>query len=1050
MRRNLYAAKLLVILLCVLPELLFSQAKQIQVRGVVIDRNTSDPVPGVTVALDVKPPKPLAVTDAMGRFTITVSEGANLIFRYVGYTDRKVKLEAKQTMINVSLTESVSIMNEVVIRGYTKRTREESGGSSYIITDKDIKDLPVSNVEQLLQGKVAGLNIQVNTGAPGYRGTVALRGVSGMDISGTTGEDAFLTPYSPLYVIDNIPVEADANSDFGFNTPGPGVSPLSLIPPEDIASIEILKDVQATSQYGSRGAYGVILITTRRGNSPKPRFRYSSKFFVNTPPKLRETIGGRAERLAKINEIYAMGTYNDRLKITEIPMLSDSLSSYYNNSTDWQSVYYGSTFNTTHNLGIDGGDNKFNYKTNFGYYKEKGIIKNTGFDRYSLSMLLEYRPTDDFWVNFTVASGIGKKNKGNGLGILQTGAASNSAASSLLPGPSLFQASTSVLADMSVENNNLSKNIRPSMNLSYSFIPGLRLTATGSYDYAVGTEETNTPALATTDLRAISYALNERSSNLYGRGGFTYAKSFNGSDHNFFLNTFSEVGIKAYQVNYSRLVQTANDQLTGPLGSSPFRSRGGGVLINPKRPLDERSVSYSSGFSYNFRKKYILDLTYRLDASSISGFDSPFAKNYAGALKWNFGKEKLFEDSKWLSSGALRLSSGKNVRPTGNVYSLYGVYRPAGDYEGTPIIGIDYQTIPNNKLKPTTKKDLNIGLDLSLFKNRYQFIFDTYRSAVTNLQRTIALPSTTGFVEVLSNDAGLINYGYELTVIARPLPNNSKINWIINANAALNNDFVTSLPGNKNQILQSNSIVTRVGRNTFSNFLLKNEGVYRNTGDVPIDPVTGLPLRTPVNATAFFKEGDPIWQDTNGDYIIDDKDKQVLGNSQPKVTGGLGSTIIYKAFSFTVNASFTLKRDILNAALASRLALVKDPFGRSVYLPLDDVNYWKQSGDISEFPNPFDFNRAAAINPFRVDQSLFQEDGSYFKINSVALGYTVNKNRISKLGLRNIRFHISANNLITFSPYSGPSPENVSGLGWDQSNGYPVSRTYNFGCDIDF
>jgi len=1032
------------VFLCISNQL-YAQVKSVVITGSVVDRQTNESLVGVTILLSGKQLRGLGTTDNKGNFKVTAPEGATLVFRYVGYTELKVPLKPGKSEITVSMTENNSIMQDVVVRGYQPRSRVETTGSSYIISGKEIQDIPVSNAEALLQGKVPGLNVQVNTGAPGYRGTVAIRGVSNIDVSGT-GDQSFLTPTSPLYVIDGIPVDADATSDFGYNSPGPGVSPLSLIPPEDIASIEVLKDVQATSLYGSRGAYGVILITTKRGNSATPRLRYTSNYFVNTPPKLRMTLGGKAERDARIQEIQAMGSYADYLRISASPILSDSLNAYYRNSTDWQGVYYGTTSNTTQNFSIDGGDNKFNYKTNVGYYSEKGIIQNTGFDRYSLNMIMDYRPDDKLHVFFGVSSGLGKKNKGNGQGLFQTGVATNAAASSLLPGPSLFQETSGVLADFTVKDYNNSKNIRPNAQISYLLFRGLNLSATGSYNYSVNTEETYTPAAANNNISTV-YTYNDRSSTLYGRGGFSYTHSFNGGEHNINLNAFSEVYVKGFQAGYIRLKGTPNDQLSGPLGASTQGSFGGGVL---KSFHDEHTVSYASAFSYNFKRKYIIDLTYRQDASSLSGFDNPFAKNYSVATKWNFNMEPFLANRKWLTFGDIRVSTGRNVMPSGNVYSLYGTYFPIGNYEGASRIALDYSTIPNSVLRPTTTTDVNLGLDLGFFDSKFELIFDTYYKKVTNLQRSISLATTTGFSSVLSNDAAVLDYGYELALTARPLSNKSKVFWTITANGAINKDFLTRLPGNKNLIIVGGSTVLLVGRNTLSNYLLNTRGVYSTDQQVPVDPVTGLKLRTSTNSTAFFKGGDPMWQDVNGDYVIDDNDKQITGNSQPVVTGGLSTYLSYKNFSLNINASYTYKRDIINGALSSRLRLVNNPYNATAILPLSDLNYWKQAGDRAVYPNPFDYSRSAAINPFRPDQTLFQENGSYFKINNLTFGYTLDRTLVYKLGLKGLRVYLSANNIITFSPYSGPNPENVTALGYDASGGYPVSRTYNIGCNVDF
>jgi TonB-linked SusC/RagA family outer membrane protein len=1052
MRKKLLLLPLFFMACLALPGYVSAQVQRIVIKGTVIDRDSKASIPGVSIFLDGTSVSGVAATDADGKFTVLVPSDARLIFRYIGYIEQKIKVKAGQTTLNVYLGESSSAMDEVVIRGYQKRAKETSTGSSFIVSGKEIQDIPVSNAEQLLQGKVPGLNIQVNTGAPGYRGSVAIRGISGIDVSGS-GTSSFLSPTSPLYVIDGIPVEADANFEYGFNSAGPGVSPLSLIPPEDIEGIEVLKDAQATSLYGSRGAFGVILITTRRGNSKVPRIRFTSNFFANTSPKLRETLGGKSERDAKIQEILTMGSYEDVRSISRTPILADSLSPYFNNSTDWQGVFYRTTYNTTQNLNIDGGNDRFNYKTNFGYYGEKGIIENTGYKRYNLTTNMNYKPNDRFGVFINLAGGIGKKNKGAGQGLFQTGVANNASVSSLLPGPSLFQTTSGVLSALKIKNDNVAKTLRTNVDANFLLLPGLRISSSGSYDYAVGIEETFTPAAANSLYSAV-YSYNDRNSTVYNRTGFTYAKSLKNGDHNFFVNSFSEIYIKNYQASFIIQQRTPNDQFQGPLGANSNNSRGGGVLSNYN---NEHVVSFASAFSYDYKKKYVLDLTYRFDASSVSGFDNPFSKNPSIGLRWNFNKENFLADVKWLSFGDIRISWGRNIQPTGDIYSLYGTYKPSGNYVGVPRIGIDYGTLPNSVLRPSTNTTYNFGFDIGLFDSRISLMFDTYYKNVTNLKRDIALSTMAGFGKVSSNDAGLIDYGYELALTFRPLPKTSPLNWSLSVNGAINHDFLTRLPGNMNQVVidgdpskNEPSTVLRVGRNTLSNFLLRNQGVYSSGAAVPVDPATGLQYRTDNSVTAFFQAGDPVWEDLDGDYVLTNKDRQVLGNSQPLVTGGLNSYFSYKNISLSVNGSFTFKRDIINDALASRLRLVSNPFGSNVYLPLTDINYYSGSGGSASYPNPFDYTRAGQINPFRSNQSLFQESGSYFKLNNVVFGYTLNKDLSKRLGLNVVRLYVSANNLITLSPYSGPNPENVTALGYDASGGYPVARTYNVGFNIEF
>jgi TonB-linked SusC/RagA family outer membrane protein len=1033
---------------------IYSQTQNITVTGTVVDKSNNTIFPGVSIYLGQKG---LTQTDAHGKFTVTVPVNSILTFTFMGFVTEKVKIEAGQKNITVKLSEDKKGLNEVIIVAYQKRDKETTTGSSTIVTAKDIADVPVSNVEQLLQGKVAGLNVQNNTGAPGFRGSVQVRGLSALSVSGS-GSESFLQPTSPLYIIDGVPLDADKASELGFQTQGPGVSPLSLIPVEDIQSIQIMKDAQATSMYGSRGAYGVIIITTKRGNSQVPRVRYTGNFFVNAPPKLRETLGGNAERQAKIQQILSNATTIEELrKVGLTGFLADSLNAYWNNSTNWQSIFYTTTSNQSHNLALDGGDQHFNYKANVGYYSEKGVIKNTGFDRYNLNMNMEFRPNDKFRFFGSIFGSVGSQNKGDGLGILQQGVAQNGQASTLLPPPSFYLSSNSVTSALKTLNSNSTRNIRANVDGRYEFIPGLALSSSISYDYTSDAESTFTPAAANSQFARV-YDFEGRNFTLYNRNAITYAKTF-GTNHNIFINTFNEIYKQGGQSGIIRQEKSPNDQLQGPLGFDSYFSRGGGLLDNYK---DATIASFAGSFSYDFQRKYVLELSYRLDGTSSNGLENPYSKNPSIGLRWNYSKENWFKNFDWLTYGGFRLTWGQNIVPTGNLKSIYGIYNLNGNFNNTPTIGVNYEFIPNPGLKPTTTTQYNLGFDIGLFQSKIEVNFDTYYKKVDNLLFDRLLANSTGFQKKVSNDVAIADYGYELTITARPVTLKD-FNWTISANGAINRDYLLRLPAEYNgQYIKFNygnlqHIVYRVGTNTLSNYLHINQGVYSTDANVPVDPVTGKKYQT--NGLAF-KGGDPILKDVNGDYILDDRDYEITGNSQPLVTGGLSTNFNYKNFGFNIYSTFTAKRTILNNALADRLSIMRNPFGTDntspdpygrplAVVPLTNLNIWRNPGDNAIYPNPYSFSRAGQIQPFRPDQTLWAEDGSYFKINNVTLSYTFDKKLIRRFGFNTFRIYMSTNNLVTLSGYRGPNPENVTSLGRDASSGYPVPRTYNIGLNIE-
>jgi TonB-linked SusC/RagA family outer membrane protein len=1045
-------------LLTVLGTESFAQ-NRITVKGVVRDKNTNQGISGVTISAG-KPAKPLTATDAKGAFSVTVEAGSVLEFSYSGFEKVTRTVLSSSTSFDITLAPKQNSMSEVVVQGFKTKTRETSTGSSTVISGKTLQDVPVSNVMELLQGKVAGLNIQNNTGSPGAMGTINMRGLSSINIS----PDGFLTPTSPLFVIDGVPVDVNTNYEYGFQGGGPGISPLALIPPEDIEQMDFLKDAAATSQYGSRGAYGVIIVTTKRGSSKVPIIQYSSSFFMKSPPKLRNVIGGKEERLSRIRAIMAYDTSLAAAQslINETSFLSDSLNPYYNNATNWQDYFFRTTYNQQHNLSISGGDVKFNYKTNLNYYQENAIVENTGFKRYSLSMNAAYQPTQSFKAMVNLSTSLGQKQNGSGVGLIQTGVASGASTSSLLPPPSLFSENNSVLAAATVKNNNKTSNIASSFDLQYEPIKGIRLGNLLSYNFNSGTTDRFT-ASSLNYGSSESYSYNDRTYTLYNRSIINFVKSIKGL-HNFSGYVFNEINSYGFKANAIRLQQTAHDQIEGPIGYNP-NFTDGGTLNNIK---DTRQHGYGGSFSYNYDRKYIIDLSYRFDGLSTNGPSQGYSQNPAISARWNFSKERFFDKALWLSYGSVRASWGRNIRPTGNIFDVYGKYIAGSQYNNDPTVIIDFGTAPNVNFKPETQTQSNIALELGLWDNTVSTTLETYYRSIDNQVIGVTLADINGFTKVQTNAVSLVNYGVDWTATFR-LFKEKTITWDLSVIGSLNRDVLTALPNNLRQMEiaindagGSVPIIYRIGRNSLSNLLYHTQGVYGSTGDVPVNLATGKRQQLGAGSGFYFQGGDPRWTDVNGDYVIDQNDLLPIGNPVPKVTGGINSRTTYKGFTLNVNITYTLFRDLLNSTMAGMFQNYSKPVPDAGYqptalLPINDFNYWlpsetvKGAGTVNAlYPNPYDFRRAGTLQPFRTNQTLFLEDGSYWKINNVVLGYNVDRNFLSRFGMTSLRLSLSANNVYTFSNYSGPDPELVTALGRDISGGFPNARSYAVGINIQF
>ncbi|MCX2473758.1 SusC/RagA family TonB-linked outer membrane protein [Pedobacter sp. MC2016-05] len=1030
----------------------------IAVNGTVIDGSSKkkEGLPGVSITRNGKF---LASTDANGKFRVIVPADAELSISYVSYTTQTIKVNAR-TSITITLIENTNALQEVkVTAGYVTKTQKLTTGSVTKISGKDIQGQPASDVISLLQGKVAGLNIQNSTGAPGYRGSVTIRGISNIDVSGSGGS-SFLTPTSPLFVIDGVPVDDNTNYSYGFQQAGPGVSPVSQIPPEDIEDIQVLKDASATALYGSRGAYGVILITTKRGNSKVPIVRYSGSTFVSLVPQLRSTLGGRGERMLRIDQILRNDTGATRIHaldmINSTPFLADSLNAYYNNSTDWQSYFYKNTLNQNHSVNVSGGDVAFNYKVILGAYDEKGIQANTGYSRYNLNMNMTFNPTTKFKLTAQLQNSIQKQQTGSGNGLINTGIGTANQSSSLLPAPSLYSSSNALLAQLTTDNDNKLLNTFATINAEYEVVKNLRLATFLNYTNTTGTKDNFSPA-ALNGNQSQYYTYNDRATKLYNRTQATYNKSFQDSEgndaHNFLLFTFMEINSSFFKADAILNQRGVNDQLRGPL-TNQFdyqNSRGGTIDYT-----DLRSVAFAGAFSYNYRQKYVLDLNYRLDANSQNGVNAGYIANPSIGLKWNFNEEKWLKGLSWLDFADIRLSYGSNIQPVGSIFDAYGQYTGGFRYNNASSVIINLGRVPNLDLQPTKATTFNAGMDLQVFKNRLSFTMDAYYKQNDNIFRYKNISSTNAFGTVASNEISNVNYGLEFQAIVRPLSNTSAFKWTLNGNLAINREVLAQLPDGLRDMIyydttNGQDIYYRLGTNSLSNYLYNTKGVYATGSQVPVDPLTGLPYRVGgAGLLNFFKAGDPIFTDLDGNYVLNEADKLIAGNSQPLITGGFTSFLQWKSWSLEVNTSFTLKRDILNNPLARQLANYNLPTTLGALIPLDQLNYWQAAGDAAQYGNPLDFVRAGIISPFRLAQTAFQEDGSYFKLNSIKVYYNFNPNFTRKLGMSRVSINATGANLGFITRYSGPNPENVTALGRDDSGGYPLPKQFTLGLNIEF
>ncbi len=1030
----------------------------VAVSGTVLDATTNAPLPRVTISQSPSGQN-LGITDTLGKFSLNVPLGTTLLFSSVNYEAGTLNV-TRAGDFNVPLKGTTRAMDAVVVQGFTTKARETVTGSTVRLKGDVVQGVPVSDFSQLLQGRVSGMNVQVTSGAPGAMSSISIGGIGTVGVSG----DGYLTPTSPLFVIDGVPVDMNTGFAYGFQTGATNVNPLSLIPPDDIEYIDILKDAAAISQWGSRGTYGVILVTTRRGRSQVPIVSYSGDVFARVPPKLLSTIGGRDERYMRLNTILNFDTSSAdaaRAYANQLAFLSDSLNPYYNNSTNWQSYFYQPTVNHSHNLQVRGGTDKFNYKTNVAYANERGIIKGTDLKRYTLGMNAIYNPIPQFRLTTNVSAALATRGNGSGNGALQTGVATSAAASSLLPAPSRFSSNNLILSGD--ESNNMTKNNQISTNVTLLLEPLKNLQFNNSFSYNYSTNAVTTYSPAWLSGNSSSYFNStSRQYYFYNRSLLSYLMLLN--RHTIYPYVFTELTSTGVRLDAQQFRRGPNDQILGPLGWSMDYNNWGQTKGGTRPLTEERVHAFGGSITYDYDKKYVVTFDYRLDKTSTNGPNFGYKQSPTISGRWNFYKEKWF-DNTLLSNGALRGSYGTVIRPVGSIFDVYGTYVIGNYYNNNPTVSMQFNSIPNPFFEPEASTRTRLGLELGFVNNRYSFVIEPFYNTSDNQLWGMQLSNITAFDQLTRNGASVVTRGVEFSTNLR-LIDTEKHRLVIDGNITYNKNTLAQLPGNVREdiVYQTDesgatvAVVRRLGRAQFANLMYVNKGVYASSDDVPVNPANGLRLQYGQRGrNQFFKAGDPIWVDINGDYIIDDNDMVPVGNPFPLLYGGISPMYEFGNFQLRVSTSYIIKRDILNLVLANRLKAYSSPGTIGALQPIDGFDYWEPvNGDLNNgtagavYPNPFDFTRAGALDPYRVNQTLYMEDGSYFKIGSILLSYSFPAERIKWMGMSQLRLNASMYNVYTFSKYSGINPETVTQLGRDISGGYPTPKGYSLGLQLQF
>ncbi|WP_057940284.1 SusC/RagA family TonB-linked outer membrane protein [Algoriphagus resistens] len=1012
-----------VLLLITVFTLAFSAlAQEGTISGVVKDAESGELLIGVAVM--VKGSTTGVTSDIDGSFSISgVEIGDVLRFSYLGYTAKEVGVE-NMGYLNVSLESSTSDLDEFVVIGYGVQEKRNLTGSIVSVGSEEVQKTNVQDPISLLQGRAAGVQVTSNSGAPGGGMTINIRGNSSLN-SGNT----------PLYVVDGVPLETNVSSSLN-GSENFGLNPLAAINPSDIASVEVLKDAASTAIYGSRAANGVVLITTKRGKAGKAQVNLNVSTGVSEITRKLDVLNASQYRSAVLDSYRNAG--GDREPISAIV---DSLSSTNNGDVDWQSELLRKAWQTNVDLSILGGTEDFKYAWSSSYLNQDGIILNSNYKRITSRLNVDFDVSERLTIGQSVSFSNAVNNRINAAGsgnlsIIRELLIRPPTYSMYLPDGSLngyqFGKRNPVgLAELST-NLNKSNRIIAGQYLEYKIVEGLKFRTSINVDFLAMKEDTFIPS--TLDYREGYNTGSVRSINNItwaNENVFTYQKTFQGKH-----NLGALAGFSFQEWKYER---TGLDGMFFPSDNIRTLNAAGTISNQDVNITTEHSLqSFFGRVSYDFDRKYLVEANVRADGSSRFGKDNRYAYFPSASVGWRFSDEGLFDQSAFLDDGKLRFSVGQ----TGN--EAIGNYTSQGEFSvGTNYLdysGASPSVMPNSGLTWETTTQYNAGIDLSFWEGRLALTGDAYIKNTSDLLYNVPIPRETGFDFITQNIGMIQNKGVEILLASRNLVGGD-FNWNTSVNISSNSNIVKELPESllTNGFIQNGAFhILQEGYPIGTFYGWQFDGVYARDED----NVGGI---TNGSQGPVYSGGDPIWEDLNGDNVIDQSDRQIIGNATPDFYGGITNDFSYKNFSLNVFFQFSYGNEIYSEINHQRNSIV-----RYNNLSTDALNRWREQGDITDYPKP------VQDDPLQSDsriQSRWVEDGSYIKLKNVSLRYSLPFDVVDRIGFSRLDAYITGTNLITWTDYTGFDPDvsSYSGLrlGVDEGS-YPQSRTVILGLTIGF
>lgn len=1000
------------------------------VSGQVMSSEENEPLPGVNVV--EKGTTNGTVTNVDGEYNLTVSEGATLVFSSVGYTTQELPVGSR-SVIDLTIEADIQQLQELVVVGYGAVKKSDLTGAVASVKAKELQETPITSIDQGLVGRASGVMVTQTSGMPGAVASIRIRGSSSLQ----GGNE-------PLYVIDGFPVYNGGG--FGSTGGNAQMSGLSTINPNDIESIEILKDASATAIYGARAANGVVLITTKSGSKGRDQITFDA--YYGSQSVVQEIEVMNALQYAElVNEAYTNDGLNpvyDNAKMSELQSNPQG--------TDWQDEVFRTAPIQNYQLTFSGGDDKMTYAISGNYFDQKGVIRSSDFKRFAGRININRNINENFKVGThlnisrTVSNAV-RTDAGGNQGVVTAAMKFNPVQPvftdpvlgeyTQVNSPGIIFPNPVATADEQVRENTM---VRLLGNIygEWEIIPDLKAKISFGTDLVNTKFDTFIPSDIFEGSGVASATINSGyTTNWLNENTLSYTRGILPG------HSLSVLGGITFQENFFEGLSASSQQYVNNVLEE--NALGAGAVYN--QPSSSRTnwsiLSYLGRINYSINEKYLLSFNTRVDGSSRFGKNNKYAFFPSGAFAWRLIEENFMQSASMFSDLKMRVSYGITGNQEIGLYNSLPTLTSTNYTFGRSLVtGFFPNKIPNPDLRWEKTSQFNLGLDFSFWDNRFRVTSDFYSKKTTDLIYSVAVPYVSGFSSSLQNIGSMQNQGLELAIGADIISNND-LNWTSNFNISFNRNKVLELGGEQYKDVGGGDGHLKTGSvhrlivgepiGLFYGYVF--DGIFQDQNELDAGP------KSPTNWIGGRRYADLGGPNGEPDGQVNaTHDRTIIGDPNPDFFGGFNNTLTYKGFEMNMFLQYSYGNDIFNY---NAMELELPSGGQNVYADL--VNRWTPQNPSNKYP-------VATTNRSAVFSDAYIEDGSYLKLKTLTLGY--NFPNLNMTSLSGLKLYVTAQNLLTFTEYTGYDPE-VSYRGatnlelGEDFGGYPQARTFMLGVKLN-